>query len=91
MNVEQIYWLREKLEIAPNGQDRVMIEFSCDSGLGRTPHFFRVKEVDLLQARSLYRQWGGIRSEGFRIGTTVRGPGIPMPPSIQLWRKNGNH
>ena len=91
MNVEQICWLRERLELVPGGGDRVMVEFSCDPGTGRTPHFFRVQETDLAHARSLYREWGGVRANGYRIGTTVRGPGIPAAQSIRIWRQNGNH
>ncbi len=42
------------------------------------------------EARALYLAWGGSRSEGYRIGTTVKGPWVPSVQSKSIWRKNGN-
>ncbi len=91
MNVEQICWMREMLVRDADGQDHVVMQVSFDNGYGRTPHFFRVPPQDYAQARSLYAEWGGMRAEGFRIGTVAKGPGKPFVPMSYAWRKHGNH
>jgi hypothetical protein len=90
MDIEHLCWLREFLVTDTKGHDAVAMEFSYDSGRERTPHFFRVPEADLMEARFLYKGWGGKRAEGFRRGTTVKGPSLPFTPSIRLWRENGS-
>ena len=91
MIIEQITWLRERVVTNRQGEDTLAMEFSCDSGYGRTPQFFTVKVEDLREARLLYRAWGGDRPEGYRVGTTVKGPGKPRTPSIRIWRHNGTY
>jgi hypothetical protein len=91
VNVEQICWLREKLVTDADGQERVVMEVSFDNGFGRTPQFFRVPTQDHDKARSLYAAWGGVRAQGYRIGTVAKGPGKPAVPNSYAWRKNGNH
>jgi len=91
MNIGQICWLREVLVTDRNGEAAITMEFSCDSGAGRTPRFFPVPTADLAQMRALYKEWGGSRAEGYRIGTTAQGPSIPIARSIRLWREYGNH
>lgn len=87
MDSEHLCWLREILVTDAKGQDAVAMEISYDSGRGRTPHFFRVPHEDMPEARALYKEWGGIRAEGFRRGTTAKGPSVPFAPSISVWRK----
>ena len=91
MHIERICWLREILVSDDDGQDRVAMEFSCDRGIEHSPRFFRVSMDDLPQACALYREWGGMRTEGYRIGTTAQGPCLPATASIRVWRENGNH
>jgi hypothetical protein len=55
MNVEQICWLRETLVTNAEGQDKVGMDISYETGLGRTPHFFTVPQEDLIEARALYK------------------------------------
>lgn len=87
MKIEQICWLREILKTDPTGQETVAFEFSCDSGYGRAPVFFPVIAADVPQARALYRELGGSRPDGYRIGTAVQGQGVPRPPSIAVWKQ----
>ena len=65
----------------------IRMEFSYDHGKGRTPHFFRVLPQDMVQASALYLEWGGIRTEGIRRGSTVKGPSLPYAPSVKIWRQ----
>ena len=81
--------MREKLIRTASGQDAVAYEFSFDNGYGRAPQFFRVPQVDMAQARALYTEWGGSRDEGFRVGTTARGPGIAPVPYSYAWSEPG--
>lgn len=90
MDIEHLCWLREYLMIDTKGNDLIAMEFSYDNGIKRTPHFFRVPPEDLMEARSLYREWGGNRDERYRRGSTVKGPSVPFAPSVKVWRKNGS-
>lgn len=89
MDVEHLCWMRELLVADPKGNDTVRMEVSYDDGRGRTPQFFRVPEEDVTQARALYKEWGGFRDPQYRQGTTAKGPGKPVLPSIKIWRENG--
>lgn len=87
MDIEHLCWLREFLVTNKVGNDVIAMEFSYDNGMKRTPHFFRVPPEDLIEARLLYHEWGGIRAEGYRRGTTVKGPSVPFAPSIKVWNR----
>ncbi len=89
MDIEHLCWLREIVVTDAKGLDTVGLEFSYDTGRAQTPRFFRVPAVDVTQARSLYQEWGGTRPDGYRRGSTVKGPSRPFAPSIQVWRENG--
>lgn len=90
MDIEHMTWLHEYVVKDPAGQDAIALEFSYESGYEHTPHFFPVPKNEVQQAHTLYLAWGGSRTEGFRSGTTVKGPSLPFPPSIKLWRENGH-
>lgn len=87
MDTEHLCWLREFLVTDVKGQDAIALEFSYDSGRERTPRFFRVPQEDMIEARSLYKEWGGSRARGYRYGSTVQGPSVPFAPSIKIWRE----
>ena len=89
MDVEHLCWLCEYVAVDAKGQDSIRMEFSYDDGRVRTPHFFRVPEGDMKEAQALYKEWGGTRAEGYRRGTTAKGPSMPFAPSIRVWRENG--
>ncbi len=89
MHIERIQFLREVLVTDRKGKSTSTMEFSCDSGAERAPHFFGVPDDDVPQARALYLAWGGKRPEGYQIGTTVRGPWIPPVQSKSIWRSVG--
>lgn len=91
MNIQKVRFLREVLVTDAKGHDTITMEFSYDSDLERTPHFFEVPAQDVPKARSLYAAWGGRRTVGHRQGTTVNGPWIPFIQSKSMWRQNGNH
>lgn len=90
MNIQRIRFLRERLVADSKGKDSAAMEFSYDSGAERAPHFFGVPDDDVPETRALYLAWGGTGPEGYRVGTTVKGPWIPNAPSKSIWRKNGN-
>ncbi len=81
MDVQQIRFLREIEVTDAQDQKQITLEFSCDDGIRRSPHFFRIPDEDLTAARALYLTWGGSRPEGYRIGSTVRSPLWPAFPS----------
>lgn len=74
MDIQRISFLREVIRTDGKGVATVALEFSADSGIGRTPRFFGVPDLDLPKARLLYRQWGGSRPDGYRVGSTVPRP-----------------
>ena len=88
MDIEHLCWLREILVAKPVGGDIVGLEFSYDTGILRTPRFFRVPEEDVPQALTLYKEWGGFRDPGYRRGTTAKGPSQSFAPSIKIWKEN---
>jgi hypothetical protein len=88
MDIEHLCWLREILVAEPAGGDTVGMEFSYDNGTLRVPRFFRVPQAEVAQARTLYQEWGGIRSPEYRRGTTAKGPSNPFAPSIKIWKEN---
>lgn len=89
MDSEHLCWIREILVTDSKGQDAVAMEFSYDSGREQTPRFFRVPQEDIVEVRSLYKEWGGNRAEGYRRGTTAMGPSVPFARSMRNWSKNG--
>lgn len=91
MNIRKIRFLRERLVTDTRGQDTIKMEYSYDSDLDRTPHFFEVPAPELRKARALYAAWGGKRTAGDRVGTTVEGPWIPFIQLKSMWRQNGDH
>jgi len=90
MDVEHMTWLHEYIITDAVGKDAIALEFSYDSGFEHAPRFFRVPQKDVPEAHALYAALGGSRGEGFRSGTTVKGPSLPFAPSIKLWREIGN-
>ncbi len=90
MDIEHLCWLREVLLTDTKGQDAVSMEWSYDNGLAGAPRFFRVPAEDMLKARALYQEWGGLRAEGYRRGTLAKGPALPYAASIKIWRQNGH-
>lgn len=91
MNIRKIRFLREVMVTDAQGQDTIKMEFSYDRDLDRTPHFFEVPASEIRKARALYAAWGGRRAEGYRQGTTVKGPWIPFIQSKSMRRQNGDH
>ncbi|MGB8644800.1 MAG: hypothetical protein WCF84_06155 [Anaerolineae bacterium] len=78
MDIRRIHFLREVLVSEAKRKDIIKYEFSYDNGGGHAPHFFRVTENDLSQARALYAAWGGHRPDGDRCGSVVKGPPSPF-------------
>lgn len=91
MHIERIQFLREVLVTDREGKSASTMEFSYDSGNDRVPHFFGVPDDDVPQARELYLAWGGNRPEGYRTGTTVKGPPTPPVQSKSIWSQAGIH
>ncbi len=91
MDIQRIRFLREIEVTDTQGQKASTLEFSCDDGAGRAPHFFRIPEDDLAAARTLYAAWGGTRPQGYRIGSTVRSPLWPAFPSRVRLSETSSH
>lgn len=88
MDLRRIYFLREVLATDAAGRDILIMEFSYENRNQGKARFFEVPDDDLLQARVLYAAWGGIRPAGYRRGTTVKRPWVPVIQSEKSRRDN---